>query len=161
MFLSNHVCVFFRKINTIKAVVTMFWLVWNNDLTTKHTNQMIKWEVHGVMLPGAMSLKYAFWRYLRRFGSAEKKWKQCLSTIHCGGIWDDLEVQRKKWKQCLSIMHCNGISNDLVLQRNNENNVSQPCTAAVQGLQVATPIRMINSTREAILQHITCDGVSA
>ena len=25
--------------------ITTFWLVWNNDLTTKHNYQMIKWEV--------------------------------------------------------------------------------------------------------------------
>ena len=106
LFLSNHV-VCLRRINTIKTIViskiwhehdyhyelqniTTFWLVWNNDLTTKHNYQMIKSEVRDVWLLGTMSLKYAFWWHLKRCGTA------CILTVF-ETIWNCTDFF---WKQC-------------------------------------------------------------
>jgi len=110
----------------------------------------------GVLLPRAMPLKYAFRRYLRRFGTAENilktmslkhefwplmvvetdwncrrnennvskayiltvfetiwncrnKWEQGWWSVHCDGIWNDLELHRFFLKQGRYIVHSDGI----------------------------------------------------
>ena len=40
---------------------------------------------------------------LKRFGTAEKTWNQCLLSMHSDGIWNDLELQKKK--KTMSLEH--------------------------------------------------------
>ena len=112
LFLSNHV-VCLRRINTIKTIVISkiwhehdyhyelqniitFWLVWNNDLTTKHNYQMINSEVHDVWLLGTMSLKYAFWQYLRRFRIAQIFFEKNVPKVCILMIFEAIGTAEKK-----------------------------------------------------------------
>jgi len=41
-----------------------------------------------------MYIEHAFWRYLKRFGTAENKWKQEWYFVHSAVIWNDLDLNR-------------------------------------------------------------------
>ena len=98
--LSNHGVCFLRKIHKIKLRDRIFknmawtWLsLWSSYRTSPRSgmfetmllqqNTIAKWSNQKFDLElqikmKTMSLKHAPWRYLKRFGTAKKKWKQCL-----------------------------------------------------------------------------------
>ena len=102
-----------------------------------------------------MSSKHAFWRYLKRFGAAEKKMKT-MSLKHelsryfkrfgtAENFLKTMSLQNTCWRYLKRLGDeenlLNTMSllkhafwwylNDLELQRINENNVSKPCTVTV------------------------------
>jgi len=78
-----------------------------------------------------MSLKYAFWQYLKRFGTAENILKT-MSLKHAhDGIWNNLELQRKdennvSKESILTVFEKIGTCKEKI-----ENNVSKACILTV------------------------------
>ena len=65
--------------------------IWNDlKLQRKHENNVSKGCILAVL-------------NLKRFGTAEKTWNQCLLSMHSDGIWNDLELQKKK--KTMSLEH--------------------------------------------------------
>ena len=107
--LSNHV----RRINKIKAIAfsqiwheTVFETMWNcrekkwNNVSKECILTLFEKIGNCRNLLTTMSLKHALWRYLKRFGTADKNENNVSKSMHWDGIWNNLELQRKRWKEC-------------------------------------------------------------
>ena len=90
--------------NVSKAcILTVFETIWNcrEHFRNNASKEYILTLRFGTadIISKTMSLKHACWRYLKYWELQRKKWKRYPLSMHCDGIWNDLELQRKKWKQ--------------------------------------------------------------